>query len=425
MEASQRLETVYRHLAVAQDPTGAFPSPAASTARSPDDVVIVRSVRTAIGRAKRGSFRNSEQDRLLRPLFEHVLKTTPQLDPKDIGDIVIGNVLPKSSQGATQVRIAGLLAGIPVEVPSHTLNRQCSSGLQAIASVAAAIQAGHYDVGIAGGVEVMSITPMSWDAGVNEEALGHPMAMGCYMSMGQTSENVAERFGVSRQQQDELAVKSHQRAAAAAKAGRFAEEIVPVTVTVEDPKTGESKEVTVSHDEGIRENTTMEGLGKLRTVFKADGTTTAGNSSQVSDGASVALLMRRAVADRLGLAPMASLRSFAAVGVEPSIMGVGPAAAIPAAVAKAGLTLGDIDVFEINEAFASQAVYCVEKLGLSWDKVNPNGGAIALGHPLGCTGARMTATLLHELKRRKARYGVVSMCIGSGMGAAAVYENEM
>jgi len=266
-------------------------------------------------------------------------------------------------------------------------------------------------------VESMSLNPMAWDGGMNEAALAHPKAQGCYMSMGQTSENVAERFGISRKEQDEFSVLSHARAAAAQKAGKFSAQIVPVEVTTADGKT-----IVVSKDEGIREGTSLQDLGKLKPAFKEGGSTTAGNASQVSDGAAACLIMKRSTAEKLKLPIQGILRSFAAVGVEPSIMGVGPAYAIPEAVKKAGLSLKDIDVFEINEAFASQATYCMKKLGLSLDKVNPNGGALALGHPLGCTGARLVADILPELKRRNARYGVVSMCIGSGMGAAAVFE---
>jgi len=248
----------------------------------------------------------------------------------------------------------------------------------------------------------------------------------CLIPMGITSENVAKDYNISREEQDELAVRSHQRAAAAIKSGKFKDEIVAVTTKVKDEKEKTEKDVTVWRDEGVREDTSLEGLAKLPAAFAKGGTTTAGNSSQVSDGAAAVLLMRRRTAQRLGLAAqvLGVFRSFAVAGVPPRVMGIGPAFAIPMALKQAGLTVNDIDLYEINEAFASQAVYCVNKLGLSWDKVNVNGGAIALGHPLGCTGARQTATLLHEMKRRKARYGVVSMCIGSGMGAAAVYERQ-
>jgi len=347
------------------------------------------------------------------------------IDPKLVADIVVGNVLPPSSIGATEVRIASLLAGFPKEVPSCTVNRQCSSGLQAIANVAASIKAGYYDIGIGAGVESMSTYDMSSYGNMtfNEEALKDPIAKGCYMSMGQTSEEVAARYKISREEQDQFALISYQRAINAIKTGQFKDEIVPVTTTVKDAQ-GKETTVTVDQDEGPRP-TTIENLRKLRPAFKPEGgCSTAGNSSQTSDGAAATLLARRSVAEKLKLPILATLRSFAAVGVEPAIMGVGPAFAIPEAVKKAGLTLSDIDVYEINEAFASQALYCVRHLGLDAEKVNPNGGAIALGHPLGCTGARMTATIIHELRKRRQRYGVISMCIGSGMGAAAVYEVE-
>eukprot|EP01102_Stenamoeba_stenopodia_P003723 TRINITY_DN13878_c0_g1_i1.p1 TRINITY_DN13878_c0_g1~~TRINITY_DN13878_c0_g1_i1.p1 ORF type:complete len:419 (-),score=114.51 TRINITY_DN13878_c0_g1_i1:98-1354(-) len=417
----RRLEVLSRHLSAENSSSQSLaPAPNATAAKSqknPDDVVIVLSYRSAIGKAKRGSFKDASQEKLLLPLFKRVLADS-KINPSLIGDIVIGNVLPRSSQGATEVRIAALLAGMPKEVPVHTCNRQCSSGLQAIATVASAIKAGYYDVGIAGGVELMSKNPMGWEGDINADALEHPLASGCYVPMGETSENVAERFKVSREKQDNLAVASHAKAAAAIKKGNFKDEIVPVEVEVD----GQLK--VVSQDEGVREGTTLAGLAKLQPAFKDGGTTTAGNSSQVSDGAAVTLLAKRSVAEALKLPILGVFRSFAVVGVEPAIMGIGPAAAIPEALKKAGVSKDDIDVYEINEAFASQAIYCVETLGLDWNKVNPNGGAIALGHPLGCTGARMTATLLHELKRRNGRYGVVSMCIGSGMGAAAVFERE-
>jgi len=300
-----------------------------------------------------------------------------------------------------------------------TCNRQCSSGLQAIANVAAAIKSGFYDIGIAGGVETMSLNGMGWDGGINETAMAHPVASGCYMSMGQTSEAVAERFKVDRKEQDEFAVESHKRAAAAQAAGKYKEQIVPIKV-----KTDDGKEITISQDEGVRADTTYASLSKLKPAFKEGGSTTAGNSSQLSDGAGAALLMKRSTAQKLNLPIQGVFRSFAAVGVEPAIMGVGPAYAIPEALKKAGISTKDVDVFEINEAFASQATYCVNKLGLDKKKVNPNGGAIAIGHPLGCTGARLVADILPELKRQNGRYGVVSMCIGSGMGAAAVIERE-
>ncbi|CAL8469403.1 g8944 [Coccomyxa elongata] len=388
-----------------------------------DDVVIVSALRTPITKAKRGGLKDTLPDDMLAAVFQATLDRTG-INPADIGDVVIGSVLGDSSQRAIQVRIAGFLSGIPENVPVHTVNRQCSSGLQAVASVAAAIQAGFYDIGLAGGVETMSTNPMAWDGGVNPKIADNPKAQDCLLPMGVTSENVAEKYGITRAQQDELAARSHKRAAAARSSGRFRDEIVPVKTIWKDPKTGEEKEIVVSEDDGIRPGVSTQALGGLKTVFKKNGTTTAGNSSQISDGAAAVLLMKRSEAQKRGLPVLGIFRSFAAVGVDPAVMGIGPAVAIPAAVQKAGLSIDDIDVFELNEAFASQATYCVQKLGLDMEKVNPNGGAVALGHPLGCTGARCTATLLHEMNKRgkSARFGVVSMCIGSGMGAAAVFE---
>jgi len=391
---------------------------AAPGKKSPDDIVIVKAVRTAIGKAKRGGFKDASAEKMLAPVLKNLISTTG-LDPKLVGDIVIGTVLSRGSQGATEVRIAALLAGFPAEVSCMTVNRQCSSGLQALATVAGAIRSGTYEIGIAGGVETMSQNPMGWDGGINEEAMAHPLASGCYQGMGQTSENVAERYNIPRSVQDEFAVRSHKLAAAAQAAGKFDSQIVPVEYTTED-----GKKVVVSKDEGIRGTTTIADLTKLKPAFKEGGTTTAGNSSQLSDGAAAMIVTKRSTAERLKLPIQGIFRSFAVIGVEPAIMGVGPAFAIPPAVKQAGLSLNDIDVFEINEAFASQATYSVKKLGIDVNKVNPNGGAIALGHPLGCTGARLVADILPELKRRNAPYGVVSMCIGSGMGAAAVIERE-
>ncbi|KAH0925517.1 hypothetical protein HID58_017773 [Brassica napus] len=280
------------------------------------------------------------------------------------------------------------------------------------------------DAGIGAGLESMTTNPMAWEGSVNPAVKKFEQAQNCLLPMGVTSENVAQRFGVSRQEQDQAAVDSHRKAAAATAAGKFKDEIVPVKTKLVDPKTGDEKPITVSVDDGIRPSTTLATLGKLKPVFKKDGTTTAGNSSQVSDGAGAVLLMRRSVATQKGLPVLGVFRTFAAVGVDPAIMGVGPAVAIPAAVKAAGLELDDIDLFEINEAFASQFVYCRNKLGLDAEKINVNGGAMAIGHPLGATGARCVATLLHEMKRRgkDCRFGVVSMCIGTGMGAAAVFE---
>jgi len=417
--AHSRLEVLSGHLTntPAESPIQSSFT-AAPGKKSPDDIVIVRAVRSAIGKAKRGGFKDASPDKILAPVLKHLIKSTG-IDPALIGDVVIGTVLPRGSQGAAQIRIAGLLAGLPETVSCMTVNRQCSSGLQALADVAGAIRLGSYEIGIAGGVESMSNNPMGWDGAVNQDAVQHPLASGCYLNMGQTSENVAERFNIPRQVQDEFSVRSHQKAAAAQAAGKFDAQIVPVEYTNE-----EGQKIVVSKDEGIRGSTTLADLAKLKPAFKEGGSTTAGNASQLSDGAAAILVTKRSTAERLKLPIQGIFRSFASVGVEPAIMGVGPAYAIPPAVKRAGLVLNDIDVFEINEAFASQCTFSIKKLGLDIEKVNPNGGAIALGHPLGCTGARLVADILPELKRRNARYGVVSMCIGSGMGAAAVIESE-
>ncbi|CAH2281944.1 3-ketoacyl- thiolase, peroxisomal [Pelobates cultripes] len=343
------------------------------------------------------------------------------LSPDKIGDICVGNVLQPGA-GALVARVAQFLSGIPETVPNHTINRQCSSGLQAIIDIAGGIRNGSFDIGLACGVESMSLRSVGDPGDLSPRTMDVQKASDCTIPMGITSENVAERFGVTRQKQDTFSLRSQQKAAAAQQAGRFRNEIVPVNTKFTDDQ-GNTKTITVSNDEGIRANTTLEGLNKLRPAFKENGSTTAGNSSQVSDGAAAVLLAKRSTAVQLGLPIMGVLRSYAVVGVPPDVMGIGPAYAIPVALEKAGLTIHDIDVYEINEAFASQAVYCVEKLGIPVEKVNPNGGAIALGHPLGCTGARQTITLLNELKRRgKRAFGVVSMCIGTGMGAAAVFE---
>ncbi|XP_063777870.1 3-ketoacyl-CoA thiolase, peroxisomal isoform X2 [Pseudophryne corroboree] len=343
------------------------------------------------------------------------------LKPELIGDICVGNVLQPGA-GALLARVAQFFSGIPETVPLSCVNRQCSSGLQAIINIAGGIRNGSYDIGLACGVESMSLASVGNPGDISPRIVDNSNARDCLIPMGITSENVAERFGVTRQKQDAFSLASQQKAAAAQRLGHFTAEIVPVTTTFTDDQ-GNTKTITVSEDEGIRASTTLEGLGKLRPAFKEGGTTTAGNSSQVSDGAAAVLLSKRSTAMQLGLPILGVLKSFAVVGVPPDVMGIGPAYAIPVALKKAGLTVHDIDVYEINEAFASQAVYCGEKLGIPMEKINPNGGAIALGHPLGCTGTRQTVTLLNELKRRGKRgLGVVSMCIGTGMGAAAVYE---
>lgn len=399
-----------------------------------NDVVIVAAVRTPICKATRGGLSTTAPDVLLNQVLQAVVNAA-NVDPSIIQDICVGNVLQPGG-GAVMARMAQFEAGLPETIPLSTTNRQCSSGLQAIASIFGAIKAGAIDCGIGAGVESMSFNSMT-DATpvVDFDAVGDcQKARDCMIPMGITSENVAERYGISRSDQDAFAARSHAKAAAAQAAGQFTE-IIP---------TRTKEGAVISSDDGIRSGTTAEGLSKLRPAFKDDGSTTAGNSSQVSDGAAAVLLMRRSLARKLRVPILGIMRSFAVVGVPPDIMGVGPAYAIPVAVQQAGLSVDDIDTFELNEAFASQAVFCIRQLGLDKprpsasaragvappsssqfnDRVNPLGGAIALGHPLGCTGARQTATLLHYVRRLGKRYGVVSMCIGTGMGAAAVFEAE-
>lgn len=381
---------------------------------SPDDIVVVHGLRTAIGKAKRGAFKDTTPDELLSAVMTAVLNDV-NLSPARLGDICVGNVLQPGA-GALMVRVAQFLSGIPESVPIYTVNRMCSSGLQALFNVAGSIRNGSYDIGLACGVESMSLRSPGNPGDVSSRLMDNEKARDCLIPMGITSENVAERFGVSRQKQDAFAVSSQQKAEKAQKLGLFAQEIVPVSTKFVDSEGNETR-ITVTQDDGIRAGTTLEGLAKLRPAFKENGSTTAGNASQVSDGAAAVLVARRSAAQQLGLPVLGVLRASAVVGVPPDVMGIGPAYAIPIALQQAGLTVDDIDVFEINEAFASQALYCVEKLGIPLDKLNPSGGAIALGHPLGCTGARQVVTLLNELKRRGRRaYGVVSMCIGTGMG---------
>eukprot|EP01083_Nonionella_stella_P055510 146407_1 len=391
-------------------------------AKKDDDIVIIAPYRTALCRAKRGGFRDSTVTQMLAPVLKRILDET-RIDPKSVGDIVVGTVQAPGSLRQIECRQAQFIAGFPETTTLRTVNRQCSSGLQAVADVAAAIRAGYYDIGVAAGAESMSLDQRwQWYVPILDEVTRNKNARNCMTPMGITSENVAAKFGISRQEQDAIGLRSHQRAFAARE--RFRAEIVPVVTIQKDPKTGVERRVTVERDDGVRPDASAASMAKLRPAFKKGGTTTAANSSQVSDGAAAMLMMKRSTARRLGLEVMGSLKSFAVVGCPPEIMGIGPALAIPEAVKRAGLSIGDVDLFEINEAFASQAGYCVKKLGLSWDKVNVNGGAIALGHPLGCTGARAVATLLHEMKRRRQKYGVVSMCIGSGQGAAAVFERD-
>jgi len=385
----------------------------------------VSALRTPIAKAKRGSLKDTYVEELLATVIKATFERLDnKIRPDQVGDIVVGSVLGGNSQRANECRMAQFLAGVPSNVPVHLVNRQCSSGLQALAHVASNIAAGNYDVGLACGVESMSVNPMKWEGSLNPRVFLNKQAKDCLLPMGITSENVASRYGVTRKDQDAFAANSHAKAAAAIKNGKFKNEIVPVKTKVKDPKTGAEREIVFDTDEGVRADTTAEGLAKLKPAFTKDGTTTAGNASQVSDGAAAVLAVKRSVAEKLGLPVLGVFRAFSVLGVEPDVMGIGPAVAIPDVLKKAGLSPNDIDVYEINEAFASQALYSVRKVGIPADRVNPNGGAIALGHPLGCTGARQVSTLLNEMHRRKGKYGIISMCIGSGMGAAALIEVE-
>lgn len=390
---------------------------------APDDVVICCAIRTPLTKAKRGGLKDEFPESLLGTLFAAMIRKT-NIDPQVIEDVCIGNVLQPGA-GALGARIATFLGGLSRTTSVHTVNRQCSSGLQAVAAIAGSITAGNIDIGIAGGVESMThfdMTSVLNPEKISEKVFQEEQARNCLLPMGVTSDILAKRFGITRAEQDTIAFESHAKAWAAQTSSRFREEIVPVTVKVRDAQ-GNETILTVDKDDGIRKGTSMDALQRLRPVFDKQGTTTAGNSSQVTDGAALVLLARRSAAIRLKLPILARFVSFAVAGVDPEIMGIGPAVAIPKALEKAGLRMDDISVFELNEAFASQVAYCIKKLGVPKEKLNPNGGAIALGHPLGCTGARQIATLLPELRRKKARFGVVSMCIGTGMGAAAVIEN--
>lgn len=376
-------------------------------------VVVTHAYRTAVGKAHKGSLRETRPDELLGLLMEGFLEKVPDLDRNAIDDVIIGCAMPEGEQGMNVGRIAALRSGLPVEVPAMTMNRFCSSGLQTLATGAAHISAGFSDIVLTGGVESMTMVPMGGNKPAPNPWLAEHMPT-AYESMGMTSENVASRFDVGRDEQDRFALESHRRALAAQREGRFAEEILPVEVRLGDAS------FAFDTDDGPREST-LEGLARLRPAFKATGTSTAGNSSQMSDGAALELLMTREKAEELGFEPLGELVTFQVAAVDPAIMGIGPSVAIPKALDAAGLSLDDIDLIELNEAFASQAIYCIRTLGIDPKKVNVNGGAIALGHPLGCTGAKLTATLLHEMQRRDVEYGIVSMCIGGGMGAAAIF----
>jgi acetyl-CoA acyltransferase len=385
----------------------------------PLNVVIASSVRTAVGRAIKGTLRNTRPDDLAAWAMQAAVARVAGLKPEDVQDVVLGCAMPEAEQGLNIARNAVFVAKFPNSVPGETVNRFCASGLQAIVHAGLRIHSGLADVMIGGGVESMSMVPM----GGNKVSL-NPALMDTYpesyISMGHTAERVASRFGVSRAEQDAFAARSHERALSAIAAGNFKDEVFSVRARVLEGK-GVS-DVEFSVDECPRPGTTAEVLGKLPTVFKLGGSVTAGNSSPLNDGAAASVLLSDKKAAELGVKPLGRLRGFAVAGVDPDIMGIGPVPAIQKLLAQTGLGIKDIDRFEINEAFAAQAVYCARELGVPADRLNVNGGAIALGHPLGCTGAKLTATLLHELKRSGGRYGIVSMCIGGGMGAAGLFE---
>jgi len=388
------------------------------------EVVLVSSVRTPVGRAYKGTLRATRPDELAAVAIGGALARVPQLDPKEIEDVILGCAMPEAEQGMNVARIAALRAGLPVEVSAMTINRFCSSGLQSIAMAAERIAGGGAEVIVAGGTESMSLVPMG----------GHKISPNpwlvenypdSYLSMGLTAERLAQRFGISREMADEFSFHSHQKAIAAIQAGKFEDEVVPVPVSFTTPNGSKPKkhEIVFKIDEGPRADTSLEALLSLKPAFHARGTVTAGNSSQMSDGAAAAVVMSAERAKALGIRPLVRYVSFATAGYKPEEMGLGPVFAIPKALRLAGLKLSDIDVIELNEAFAAQSLAVIKETGLDPARVNPNGGAIALGHPLGCTGAKLTATVIRELKRRNGRYGMVTMCVGGGMGAAGIFEN--
>jgi acetyl-CoA acyltransferase len=406
------------------------------------DVVIVSSVRTPVGRAFKGTLRATRPDELAAVAIKGALERLPQFDPTEIEDVILGCAMPEGEQGMNVARIAWLRAGLPVEVSALTINRFCSSGLQAIAMAAERIMAGGAEIIVAGGTESMSMIPMG-----GNKISPNPWLVenypGAYLSMGLTAERLAQRYGIRREQSDEFSLRSHQKALAAIEAGKFAEETVPVPVSFtangngthsadgrDKPRAGSPsfpkavrQEISFKVDEGPRADTSLEALLALKPAFHVKGSVTAGNSSQMSDGAAAAVVMSGERAQALGLKPLVRYVSFATAGYKPEEMGLGPVFAIPKALKLAGLQLADIDVIELNEAFAAQSLAVIREAGLDPEKVNPNGGAIALGHPLGCTGAKLTASIIRELKRRRGRYGMVTMCVGGGMGAAGIFEN--
>jgi acetyl-CoA acyltransferase len=388
------------------------------------DAVIVSAVRTAVGKAPNGTLRTARPDELAAAAIAEAMRRAPGLDAEEIDDVILGCAMPEAEQGLNVARIASLRAGIPVTASAVTVNRFCSSGLQAIAFAAERVMCGFSSAVLAGGTESMSLVPMG----------GHKLAPNptlvdrypdVYLTTGLVAENHARESGISREEQDAFALRSHQRALAAIDEGRFTDEIVPVTVKLLDPQSPgnlEVRETRFTLDEGPRRETSAAALAKLRPAFHAQGTVTAGNSSQTSDGAATVIVMSAERARAKGLTPLARFVAYATAGVEPERFGIGPVPAIRKALKLAGLTLEQIDLIELNEAFAAQVLACLRELPLDPDRLNVNGGAIALGHPLGCTGAKLTTSLMYEMKRRKARFGLVSMCVGGGMGAAGIFE---
>jgi acetyl-CoA acyltransferase len=388
------------------------------------DAVIVSATRTAVGKAPNGTLKTVRPDEMAGTVIAEALRRAPGLDPGEVDDVILGCAMPEGEQGMNVARIASLRAGIPVAASAVTINRFCSSGLQSIAFAAERIMCGFAQTVVAGGTESMSMVPMGGNKIAPNPVLvdDYPDV---YLSTGLVAENHARESTITREEQDAFALRSHQRALAAIGAGRFADEITPLTFRVSTPNGGgkpELREVTFTQDEGPRRDTSPEALGKLRPAFHAKGSVTAGNSSQMSDGAAAVIVTSGARAKELGLTPLARFVAFATAGVEPERFGIGPVPAIRKALKMAGLTLDDIGLVELNEAFAAQVLACLRELPIDPERLNVNGGAIALGHPLGCTGTKLTATLLHEMRRRNVRYGLVSMCVGGGMGAAGIFE---
>ena len=388
------------------------------------EAVIVSAVRTAVGKAPKGTLRTTRPDEMGAAVIKEAAARVPGMKLSDIEDVIMGCAMPEAEQGMNVARAAAIRAGLPVETSAMTINRFCSSGLQSIAMAADRIRSGGADVIVAGGLETMSMIPMGGHIiRPNPYLVEHYPDF--YLNMGLATENVARKFEVSREEQDEFALRSHLRAAAALDADKFKDETVPLNVVLEELDAKGKKqrrEVVFDKDEGVRRDTSAEGLAKLKPAFHVKGTITAGNASQMSDGAAAAVVMSAGRAEQLKAKPLARFVAYATAGCPPEEMGIGPVFAIPKALQLAGLTLDDIDVIELNEAFAAQSLAVIKTLGLNPDKVNVNGGAIALGHPLGCTGAKLTASILRELERRNGRYGMVTMCVGGGMGAAGIFE---